>query len=176
MAWETVSAIAEIIAAIAVVVSLWYLAVQLKQSNELAKAELEVQLGVTWAELHDNMIQNPGLAKAYDLAENSWSEMSDEDARAYLWFVAKSFHILEGMFRQYRRGRLAEDVWEPYERYIAGVLQIDAVMGWWQSDGSLTSKEFKDHVENLLASPKGEGWRQVSTADMVPSDTHGDIS
>jgi len=171
MNWETAGVIAEVVAAIAVVVSLWYLAVQLKQNTELERAELEVQLGVTWAEMHDNMIQNPGLAKAYDLAESNWSEMSDEDTRAYLWFVAKSFHILEGMFRQYRRGLLAEEVWEPYDRYISGVLQIEAVLGWWQSDGSLTSREFKDHVENLLQSPNDARWRQVSTADMVPSDT-----
>jgi len=171
MTWATAGVIAEVVAAIAVVVSLWYLAVQLKQNTELERAALEVQLGVTWAEMHDNMIQNPGLAKAYDLAESNWSELSDEDVRAYLWFVAKSFHILEGMFRQYRRGLLAEEVWEPYDRYIFGVLQIEAVTGWWQCDGSLTSKEFKDHVENLLRSPSDTRWRPVSTADMVPSDT-----
>ena len=137
MTWETAGVIAEIIAAIAVVVTLWYLAVQLKQSTELAKAELEVQFGVTWAEMHDNMIQNPRLAKAYDLAESDWSELSDEDVRTYLWFVAKSFHILEGMYRQHRRGLMSQDVWEPYDRYIFGILQIDSVRGWWQSDGSL---------------------------------------
>ena len=75
MNWEMASAIAEVIAAVAVVVSLWYLAIQLKQSTELARADLEVQLGVIWAEMHDNMIQNPALARAYDLAENNWSEM-----------------------------------------------------------------------------------------------------
>lgn len=57
MTWETVGVIAEVIAAIAVVVSLGYLAVQLKQNMELERAEFEVQLGVTWAEMHDNMIQ-----------------------------------------------------------------------------------------------------------------------
>ncbi len=81
MTWETAGTIAEVVAAIAVVVSLWYLAIQLKQSTELARAELEVQLGLVWAEMHDNMIQNPNLARAYDLAENSWSELSEEDAR-----------------------------------------------------------------------------------------------
>ena len=171
MTWETAGVIAEVVAAFAVVVSLWYLAVQLKQSTELAKAELEVQLGVTWAQLHDNMIQIPGLAKAYDLAATNWSEMSDEDVRAYLWFVAKSFHIMEGMFRQYQRGLLAEEVWEPYDRYISGVMKIEAVMGWWKSDGSLTSKEFKSHVDNRLRTQNDTRWRPVSTADMVPSDT-----
>jgi len=70
---------------------------------------------VTWAELHDNMIQNPALARAYDLAANDWDELSDEDVRAYLWFIAKSFHILEGMYRQYRRALLTKEVWEPYD-------------------------------------------------------------
>jgi len=170
MTWETAGTIAEVVAAIAVVVSLWYVAVQLKQNTELARAELEVQLGVVWAEMHDNVIQNPSLARAYDLAENNWNELSEEDIRTYLWWVAKSFHVLEGMYRQHRRGLLADSVWEPYDRYIAGVLQIDAVMGWWRSDGSLTSKEFHAHVEALLQAADNSGWRQVSTADMVASD------
>jgi hypothetical protein len=171
MTWETAGVIAEILAAIAVLVSLWYLAIQLKQNTELERAELEVQLGLTWADLHDNMIQNPGLARAYDLAAKNWEEMSEEDVRAYLWFVAKSFHILEGMYRQHKRGLLTDDVWLPYERYIFGVLQIEAVLGWWQSDGSLTSRDFQAHVENLLHHPPRESWRQVSTADMVPDNS-----
>ena len=168
MTWETAGNLAEIVAAISVLVSLWYLAIQLKQNTDLERAELEVQLGVTWADLHDNMIQNPSLARAYDLAADNWSEMSDEDVRAYLWFVAKSFHILEGMFRQHQRGLLTDDVWEPYDRYILGILQIEAVLGWWQCDGSLTSKEFQTHVDNLLRSPPEVTWRPVSTSDMVP--------
>jgi hypothetical protein len=168
MTWETAGVIAEILAAIAVLVSLWYLAIQLKQNTDLERAELEVRLGLTWADLHDNMIQNPDLARAYDLAAENWSELSDEDVRTYLWFVAKSFHVLEGMFRQRQRGILTGDVWEPYERYIVGVLQIEAVLGWWQSDGSLTSRDFQTHVDNLLSNPPEVSWRQVSTSEMVP--------
>ena len=169
MTWETAGIFAELIAAIAVIVSLWYLAVQLKQNTELARAELEVQLGITWAELHDNMIQNPSLARAYDLAAKDWDALSEEEMRAYLWFVAKSFHILEGMYRQHRRGLLTEEVWRPYEAFIIGALQIEAVLGWWQSDGSLFSNEFTNHVEKLLQSSKDTQWRQVSTADMTPN-------
>ena len=79
MMWETAGVIAEIVAAIAVLVSLWYLAIQIKQNTELERAGLEVQLGLTWAEVHDNMIQNPSLARAYDLAADHWDELSDED-------------------------------------------------------------------------------------------------
>jgi hypothetical protein len=171
MTLVTAGLIAEVVAAIAVVVSLWYLAVQLKQNTELERANLEVQLGLKWAEGHDNMIQNPGLAKAYDLAGRNWTELSDEYVRAYMWFVAKSFHVLEGMYRQYQRGLLTEDVWEPFDRYIFGALQIEAVLGWWQSDGALVSKEFKDHVESLIQSTDDARWRPVRTSDMVPNDT-----
>lgn len=117
------------------------------------------------------MIQHPNLARAYDLASENWDEMSDEDVRAYLWFVAKSFHILEGMFRQRERGLLMAEVWAPYERYIHGVLQIEAVLGWWRSDGSLTSMAFHSHVESLLSNPPDMSWRQVSTAEMVPESS-----
>jgi len=82
-----------------------------------------VQLGLSWAELHDNMIQNPNLARAYDLAAERWEEMSDGDVRAYLWLVAKSFHILEGMFRQRQRGLLTGDtflVFFKFKRFLDG--------------------------------------------------------
>ena len=168
MSWETAGVMAEIVAAVAVIVSLWYLAIQLRQNTELARAELEVQLGVTWAEMHDNMIQNPGLAKAYDLAPTDWARLSKEEVRSYLWFVAKSFHILQGMFRQQQRNLLAEEVWEPYEKYIIGVLQIEGVLGWWKSEGSLISDEFRQHVETLLNKNDKSLWRQVSTDEMAP--------
>ena len=47
MTLENAGVIAEIVAAIAVLVTLWYLAIQLKQNTELQRAELEVQLGLT---------------------------------------------------------------------------------------------------------------------------------
>ena len=169
MTWETAGIIAEIVAALAVLISLWYLAIQLKQNTDLERAKLEVQLGVTWADMHDNMIQNPNLARAYDLAAGNWSEMSEEDVRGYIWFVAKSFHVLEGMFRQHIRGLLTEDVWEPYEQYIIGVLKIEAVLAWWQSDAALVSNVFREHVDKLLQNSAETSWRPVSTADMVPN-------
>ncbi len=39
MTWETAGIIAEFVAAIAVLVFLWYLAIQLKQNTELERAQ-----------------------------------------------------------------------------------------------------------------------------------------
>jgi hypothetical protein len=167
MEWETAGVIAEVVAAITVVASLWYLAIQIRQNTELARAELEVNLGIAWAELHDNMILNADLAEAYDNAASDWDKLSEEQVRSFIWFVAKSFHILQGMFRQQRRGLLANEVWTPYEEYMVGILQIDAVMGWWNSDGALISEEFREQVETLLARADKPRWRGVSTAEMI---------
>jgi hypothetical protein len=117
--------------------------------------------------MHDNMIQNPQLAKAYDLADVEWEKLSEEEIRSYLWFVAKSFHILQGMFRQKQRGLLADEVWRPYEKYISGILQIEAVMRWWSSEGSLISNAFRGYVDTLLHMEDESHWRQVSTAEMA---------
>ena len=167
MVWEVAGVIAEVVAAVTVIVSLWYVALQLRQNTELARAELEVQLGITWAEMHDNMILNADLAKTWDLAATDWDKLDEKEVRSFLWFVAKSFHILQGMYRQHRRGLLAKEVWIPYEDYIVGILQIEAVTGWWNSEGSLISEEFREHVEALMATENKPRWREVSTADMV---------
>lgn len=54
------------------------------------------------ADLHDNMIQYPNLARAYDLAAEHWDELSEEDVRACIWFAAKSFveNLLRSMTKK----------------------------------------------------------------------------
>ncbi|MGB5211621.1 MAG: hypothetical protein WBP60_13965 [Gammaproteobacteria bacterium] len=49
MNWEAVSAISEVIGVLLVVVSLAYLAIQVRQSNEMALAESERELLENWA-------------------------------------------------------------------------------------------------------------------------------
>ena len=49
MDWEALSAVAEIAGVVLVVVSLVYLAIQVRQSNEMALAESERELLESWA-------------------------------------------------------------------------------------------------------------------------------
>ena len=128
---------AEIIAATAVIVSLWYLAIQVCQSAELTRVSLEVELSMSWALMHDNMIQDSDLSEAYDLAAENWDQLTDTQVRSHLWFMAKSFHLLEGMYHQMKRGLLKRTVWDKYEGFIVAALRIEGVRAWWTSEGSL---------------------------------------
>jgi hypothetical protein len=174
--WETLSvdltiwaAVAEIVAAAAVIISLWYLAIQVRQSAELTRVSLEVELSMNWALMHDNMIQNPDLSEAYNLAAENWDQLTEAQVRSYLWFMAKGFHVLEGMYYQMKRGLLKRTVWEQYEGFMVGALRIEGVRAWWTSDGCLISQEFADYVDNIGAAD-GMRWRQVSTDEMLAAE------
>lgn len=166
------TAAAEIVAAAAVIISLWYLAIQVRQGAELTRVSLEVELSTNWALMHDNMIQNPDLSEAYDLAPENWDQLTDAQVRSYLWFMAKSFHLLEGMYYQMKRGLLKRTVWDKYESFMVGALRIEGVRAWWTSEGSLISQEFVDYVQNLKATD-GQGWRQVSTDEILQGESPG---
>jgi hypothetical protein len=140
-----------------------------RQSAELTRVSLEVELSVNWALMHDNMIQDPDLSEAYNLAGENWNHLTEAQVRSYIWFMAKSFHILEGMYFQMKRGLLRRTVWDRYEGFMVGALRIEGVQAWWTSEGSLVSQEFVDYVENLRAAD-GRGWRQVSTDQMLQKE------
>jgi len=65
MNWEAAGALGEIIGAIAVFATLFYLALQVRLSNNLANASTEIDIRNNFSSLNEMMISNPELADLF---------------------------------------------------------------------------------------------------------------
>lgn len=77
-------------------------------------------------------------------------ELPEEDGRDYIWLMAEFFHMSEGVYIQYSRGFLSEEIWGEYERMMVGLLQHSVVKSWWSGGNAPHSDVFREHVETLL--------------------------
>lgn len=110
MNWAAISAVSDVIAAATVVVSLLYVAVQLRQNTKAIVANsrqhiLDGDLGL----ISEFMIHavDPHL-----IGDNV--KLSAKDERRYTWLVVKALRIREFAWHQYKSGTLDELTWRSY--------------------------------------------------------------
>lgn len=113
--WHVVSAISEAVGAVAVVVSLLYVAVQLRQSTKAIVAS--ARQGVLDCEI---TLLGDYITHAIDphLIGDDVT-LSPEDERRFTWIVVKALRIREAAWHQYDLGTLDEDSWNSYMAPVA---------------------------------------------------------
>ena len=111
--WEAVGAIGEIVGATAVVLTLFYLAAQVRHSSKLARntamqevahASLEAPLALATDESLGNALSR------YNLNE----EVTPGELTRLAAFTYASNRHFENIYSQYREGMLEEDLWKGF--------------------------------------------------------------
>lgn len=148
MNWDAIGAVGEIIGAVAVIATLIYLSIQVRQGINSVQGATELDASKQWADLHGRIGHSPEQRKIWDKA-SSEEELTDDEHSAYIWTVAEMFFLFEGYFRQHQRGLISESSWSPMVTTLIGTLQNRYVSNWWDSEAAPISGEFRDYINSL---------------------------
>jgi hypothetical protein len=166
MNWNAISAIGQIVGAVAVVVSLVYLGRQIRQGARASLAQTELEATRMWSEYHARVAHSPDMARIWDYGHTKPEEMSEQDRQRFIWLVAEYFFLVEGLFNQHTRGFLSPGTWSAHERTIAGALENPIVLEWWRSRVSPYSGDFVRHVNGLIEHPLPSTWGYTPLAEL----------
>ncbi len=167
MNWEAASAIAEWIGVILIIVSLIYVALQIRQNTATIKAATELETGRMWSELHSRVAHSPDMVDIWDKGHTDPDSLSPTEKRRFVWFVAEYFFVVENLYRQRQLGFLSLETWTQHEKAIAGLL-LNPVLGrWWESGVSPYSQEFRNVIEARRKElPADAVWKYTPIADI----------
>lgn len=128
MNWEAIGAIAELAAALGVIISLLYLAAQIRTSNESSKAQMEQARLTNFTELMLSTLSHTDLMMD-GLAPGTTTEL---EAKRTIYFHAW-LNSAQYTFNQVRRGNLASDELERlYGRYVGYWFRhYEPFRNWW---------------------------------------------
>ena len=158
MNWEAISSISDLLASLAVIISLIYLAFQVKQSNILAQGQTRKDM----MELGQNE-----LYKIYD-DPNFWDLMEkekinhEERIKLHVWLIA-SMRLREFEWSQYRFGIVDDDTYEGHREVIPIILGTARTREWWNVRGKLAfNPEFIIFVDELLENRAlSKYWKEI---------------
>ena len=160
MNWDAISSIAEIVGAIAVAVSIIYLAQQVKQSNRTTEAATTLEVSRLIAEWHGRLNQTPELAHILIQGTKYDSDFSDQDRARFLVTIAELFLLFEAMHQQCKLGFLTDDAWIPLERGLARLISSAPIRVWWDSEISFNSEAFRTYVAEVRAKYSENDWAE----------------
>jgi hypothetical protein len=150
MNWDAIGATGEVLGSIAVVITLVYLAVQIRQntqSNRTAAIQTMAGQDSTWL---STIAQDSELA---DILARSWQDLSALSEVERARFVA----IMSQLCRQYdsqlhlwRDGAIPDQLWGASDRTLTFCLSQPGSKSWWPAAKFLYSEEFQKLVDERL--------------------------
>jgi len=145
----------EFVGAMAVVGTLFYLAVQVRNSKEATEANTRSQQlhsYTAWesANLNLNMtMSNPAQAEIIAIGSYDSANLTEESWLSFALMYIGLFQIAQSTDYLYRSGALDRELWESEMHRIAGILNFPGVRQMW--DAGL-SKQFTPRFVELLES------------------------
>ena len=159
--------IGEFVGAIAVLATLIYLTIQVRQNTNTIAGATEMEIAKEMAAFHARITADPELIQLYEKAASN-QPMSESEILRYRWLFAEVFWLWEGVYRQYIRGLISDENWESIVTTILGILRGDVMNTWWESRTSALSSEFYSYIDQRRSEDAGDGWRQRSVAELPP--------
>ncbi len=145
MNWEAIGAVGEILGAIAVVATLFYLATQIRQSTRLARANMSKDLFLATRAATLEMAANPELGKIMaDIRGH------DVDVQRQDMFYQSFFRLYEIVVTLYNQGFVDEGIYQSYVATIRMFCGTDPFEEYWQRNQQTFQGDFRVFVETQM--------------------------
>ena len=146
MNWEAVGAVAESIGGLGVILTLVYLALQIRGSNRVARAQsrqsmTEFAMGISrFRAEHADRYAKIGTAE----------ELSAGDKEFLYWSHMQMITYGEAYFQQFQLGLMPDTHWEGFSKWIDTYIETPGFAEFWQSDSSNFSKDYSEWIAQKL--------------------------
>ena len=150
MNWEAIGAVGEIVGALAVVVTLAYLAIQVRNSTRIARSATRQAIAET-AMLHGaNLVADKGLMAAL-LRDLKGLDVDEVDWVRLLAHNYVTLRHYENIHYQHLTGMIEADEWQGFRENLKAVLEWRSMREFWANEGHYYSDAFRAEVSGLLA-------------------------
>jgi len=171
MNWEAIGAVGEILGAIAVVVSLVYLATQIRQNSKAVRNEA-LQRAIEDRSSMAKITMQSDLAPIWRRGLGEFDSLTDDEKVQFngVMLTMISSHMgLRGLFLD---GSLDRSTFTIFEDDLTGVMLCPGVRTWWNETQSAYIT-WADYVNGLIS--RGEG-RKIPYTESWPFLKPGTIS
>lgn len=153
MTLSDLAALAQIASAILLIPSLIYVALQVRQNTEQARANAGHQYLETNKDLNLAIIANRQVASVYRRGTQDFEQLEADEKTQYFFYVAQYYQTFSTMYALWRRGALPDDNWYPIRKHLISMMALPGtrhVFETWARAGLPT--DFVAYVDGLAAS------------------------
>lgn len=136
-----------LISAIAVVLSVVFLAFQIKKNTDAVKANFYDSLNNSNIEFLKQLVEHERLGKLLELGAESWNTMETDDKRTANFLFIQLYRHWENMFYQNKMKVFEGWLWESHKNTMISYFHKEGIKDWWSFRKQSFSKEFGHFLE-----------------------------
>jgi hypothetical protein len=155
MNWEAIAAVGEVVGATAVVLSLIYVATQIKQNTAASRAQSINQINSQYGALMSQIALNGDLAHIYRKAADG-EELEPAESVRYTAYLSAFFAFIEEIYLLHKSGIYGEDLGdgdavEFLAPTVRRLLASPTAVQWWNEESrNIYVPELCDAVNRIV--------------------------
>ena len=150
MKLPTYQFVAQMAAACGVIFSLGLVAYELKQSRDIALAEVYQARSAMWLDYTSSMYSPEQYEAALVRQDNPDKKLSLFDSEVLSNVASGVFTYFENMHFQYQQGLITEEEWLSTKGNLAAEFEYSCIHSWWQQYGKNFRKSFAYEVQRVI--------------------------
>ena len=147
MSWQFASFLTEIVASIAVVVSVVYLAIQIRGNTLATYSQTHYVTTTALAETAATIAAGGDLSRVFRLGLSSPDQLNEEEFFRFATICTSQFRTFENLHFQYRSGLVSEDFWSGHRENILWFYHRPGTQIWWKEKRLAFSGSFRQFLE-----------------------------
>jgi hypothetical protein len=167
MNWDAIGAIGEVVGAVGVIVSLLYLALQIRQNSNVVRSATRQAISTTQVELGFRIAESSDLrasmAKLWGLGDPPTAAQDTEIRNLFLYRAF--WRAYENQYHQFREGTFDADMWSGYREALRGMFFWGDSRQVWEQNRASFSSEFAMFVDREILASTGT---EKSESDLHP--------
>jgi len=156
MSWEAIGAVAEILGALAVFLSLIYLALQTRNNTRALRSAAFHQVRDSFADVSLTLAQDPVLASLVSRAMGGKNDLNEDEIYQFNFFLTSFLRRGESAYFQSMDGALQMESWLGIKETVTLALCTHYGRQWWDNNIENSSARFTEEYTEVLERALGE--------------------
>ncbi len=148
MSLDALGNIGEFVGSIGVLVSLLYLAIQIKKNTEAERVSAYRAIVSDFGHMNETLASNQGLTQTYVQGMEDFDALASGEKAQVSQVFYMTFRYFENMYYQHRRGYVEDELWKGWERIMLTYFARPGFQSWWRARRDVFSESFASFLEN----------------------------
>ena len=177
MNWDAAGAIAEVIGAITVVISVIYLAVQIRRQTDQSRLAATRELTEQHSDIINRIIDDELTADLYLRAVKDFGALTSVERIRVSLLFHRMMRLIEQQHLHIEKGQIDPEFFKSMDQMFFEWLTFPGVQAWWEEG----SKDFfvggfRRHMDEQFLDAKTRGYSSTYKADQEQQPDHDDTT
>ncbi|MBW2493425.1 MAG: hypothetical protein JRE43_01640 [Deltaproteobacteria bacterium] len=149
MTLDQLGNLGEFISGLAVVVTLVYLAIQIRHNTRAVRSSMHHAMIDSTLRIAESLSDNADVARIVLRADEDYDNLTQEELIRFEAYGERVFSNFESVFYSYRNSMIEEDLWESWESSYLADIKRKSMRRYWQDERPQHLYDFTQFIDQF---------------------------